>query len=218
MPYPNLALAVVMQRTRLDNRWQSEKWEPIGVLPDSSEPGSAPRVLRQDSLNTQWLHPGFKLELFHDESEGYYLNLYSPQPYVFVNWLEEDGKGAVPVALVEAQARVGEGHGCTAACRTRNQDAPGHRPRGGAAGSKDGIATGRYAEGARLRVPGFLAPWSGREATPVRAEKAFSRSAFQRDGRARHVHRRLFQAGPDFGGDAEVAEASEPAALPRGSR
>ncbi|TMG75730.1 MAG: DUF3305 domain-containing protein, partial [Betaproteobacteria bacterium] len=77
MPYPNLAVAVVMERTRLDNRWQSEKWEPIGVLTDSSEPGSAPRVLRQDGLSTQWLHPGFKLELFHDESEGYYLNLYS---------------------------------------------------------------------------------------------------------------------------------------------
>jgi len=25
---------------------------------------------------------------FHDESEGYYLNLASPQPFVFVNWLD----------------------------------------------------------------------------------------------------------------------------------
>src|SRR6266480_1479753 len=129
----------------------------------------------------------------------------------------EQGQGAVPVALVAAQARFGEGRGCAAACRARNQDAPGHRPRGGETGSKDGIAAGRYAEGARLRVPGFLAPWSGREATPVRAEKALSRSTFQRDGRARHVHRRLFQAGPDPGADAEVAEAGEPAAFSGGS-
>src|SRR5256885_10765225 len=57
MPYPNLAIAVVMERTQLDNRWQSEKWEPIGVLADSSGPGSAARVLRQDSVSTQWLHP-----------------------------------------------------------------------------------------------------------------------------------------------------------------
>lgn len=112
MPYPNLAFAVVMQRTQLDNRWQSEKWEPIGVLPDSSESGSAPRVLRQDSSSTQWLHPGFKLELFHDESEGYYLNLYSPQPYVFVNWLEEEGKGvpqSVTVSYNEAARQMDGG-------------------------------------------------------------------------------------------------------------
>ena len=57
MPYANLVVAVVMQRTQLDNRWQSEKWEPIGVLTDSSEPGAAARVLRQDSASTQWLHP-----------------------------------------------------------------------------------------------------------------------------------------------------------------
>src|SRR5436190_8560556 len=70
----------------------------------------------------------------------------------------EHGQGAVPVALVAAQARFGEGHGCTAACRTRNQDAPGHRPRGGAAGSKDGIATGRYAEGLASEYQDFLRP------------------------------------------------------------
>jgi len=112
MPYPNLAVAVVMQRTQLDNRWQSEKWEPIGVLPDSSEPGAAARVLRQDRASTQWLHPGFKLELFHDESEGYYLNLYSPQPYVFVNWLEESGKGvpqSVTVSYNEAARQMDGG-------------------------------------------------------------------------------------------------------------
>ncbi|HYT15948.1 MAG TPA: DUF3305 domain-containing protein [Burkholderiales bacterium] len=100
MPYPNLAVAVVMECTQLDNRWQSEKWEAIGVLPDSSEPGSAPRVLQQDGLSTQWLHPGFRLELFHDEAEGYYLNLYSPHPYVFVNWLDEDGKGVPKMVTV----------------------------------------------------------------------------------------------------------------------
>jgi len=112
MPYPNLAVAVVMQRTQLDNRWQSEKWEPIGVLTDSSGPGSAVRVLRQDGESTQWLHPGFKLELFHDESEGYYLNLYSPRPYVFVNWLEEDGKGvpqSVTVSYNEAARQMDGG-------------------------------------------------------------------------------------------------------------
>src|SRR5213594_3451420 len=84
----------------------------------------------------------------------------------------EHGQGAVPLALVAAQARFGEGPGRGAAGRTRNQGAPGRRRiRRAATGGKDGIAAGRYAEGARLRVHGFLAPRSGREAAPVRAEK-----------------------------------------------
>jgi len=116
MPYPILAVAVVMERTPLVNqRWESEKWEPIGVVPDFAEPGTQPRVLVQDASRAQWLYPGFKLELFHDEAEGYYLNLSSRKPFVFVNWLEENGAG-VPKSvtasyneaarLLDAGARV----------------------------------------------------------------------------------------------------------------
>src|SRR5258706_14589981 len=104
-----------MERTPLaDKRWQSEKWEPIGVVPDSSGPGAAPRALLENEARAQWLHPGFKLELFRDEAEGYYLNLSSQRPFVFVNWLEEEGAG-VPksvtvgynyaASLVDAGAR-----------------------------------------------------------------------------------------------------------------
>jgi len=101
MPYPSLAVAVVMERTALEkNRWASEKWEPIGVLPDSDREGTAPRLLHEDGRSAQWLHPGFTLELFHDESEGYYLNLASPQPFVFVNWLDETGAGVPKLVTV----------------------------------------------------------------------------------------------------------------------
>ena len=101
MPYPSLAVAVVMERTALEkNRWSSEKWEPIGVLPDSDREGTAPRLLHEDGRRAQWLHPGFTLELFHDESEGYYLNLASPQPFVFVNWLDETGAGVPKLVTV----------------------------------------------------------------------------------------------------------------------
>jgi hypothetical protein len=116
MTYPSLAVAVVMERTPLqDSRWETEKWEPIGVLPDQSEPGASPRALVQDAACAQWLYPGFKLELFHDEAEGYYLNLSSLKPFVFVNWLEEGGVGVpkrVTVSyneaarLLDAGARV----------------------------------------------------------------------------------------------------------------
>ena len=101
MPYPNLAVAVVMERTAVqNNRWQSEKWEPIGVLPDAPGDGTAPRLLHEDARSARWLHPGFTLELFHDESEGYYLNLASPQPFVFVSWLDESGTGVPKLVTV----------------------------------------------------------------------------------------------------------------------
>jgi len=112
MAYPSLAVAVVMERTRLDNRWQSEKWEPVGVLPDLDKDEAAPCLLQEDAAHTRWLHPGFKLELFHDEAEGYYLNLASPQPYVFVNWLQEEGAGvpkSVTVSYNEAARQMDGG-------------------------------------------------------------------------------------------------------------
>jgi hypothetical protein len=112
MSYPVLAVAVVMERTPLANRWRSEKWEPIGVVPDTNEPGAAPRVLMDNSSRAQWLHPGFKLELFHDEAEGYYLNLHSPRPYVFVNWLEDAGAGvprSITVSYNEAARQMDGG-------------------------------------------------------------------------------------------------------------
>src|SRR5260221_2651917 len=116
MSQTRLAVAVVMERTPLeDKRWQSEKWEPIGVVPDSSEPGAQPRALVQSEACAQWLHPGFELERFHDQPECYYLNLSSQKPFVFVNWLEEEGAGvpkSVTVSyneaarLMDAGARV----------------------------------------------------------------------------------------------------------------
>src|SRR5262245_45327835 len=110
MPYPSLAVSVVMERTPLENnRWESEKWEPIGVVPDMGEPGAPPRALVQDSSRSQWLYPGFKLQLFHDEAEGYYLNLSSQKPFVFVIWLEEGGAGvpkAVTVSYNEAARQL----------------------------------------------------------------------------------------------------------------
>jgi hypothetical protein len=90
-----------MERTAVENnRWQSEKWEPIGVLPDTHDDGAAPSLLHEDARSARWLHPGFTLELFHDESEGYYLNLASPQPFVFVSWLDESGAGVPKLVTV----------------------------------------------------------------------------------------------------------------------
>ena len=77
--------AVIMQRTALNNRWASEKWEAGSVVPDIN-PGAAPRVILQNAEMTQVLFAGLQITLQPDEAEGYYMNITSPQPKVFVLW------------------------------------------------------------------------------------------------------------------------------------
>jgi len=86
-PYP---LAVVMERLRLANRWGSEQWEAKGVVRDPRSTQSSGETLFDDGRSTQFLFPGFELKLRPDEAEGYFLNITSPQPKVFVLWRKDD--------------------------------------------------------------------------------------------------------------------------------
>ena len=93
---PTFPLAVVTQRRPAQSRWADSIWELHGVVPD---PGGATRLLRDDGAFVQWLHPGFKLVLHRDETEGYYLNVSGAQPRVFVLWRMEEGESGQPNAL-----------------------------------------------------------------------------------------------------------------------
>lgn len=96
MSRPKRHVAVVMQRRALDNRWQSEVWEPFGVL-DAEEAAASPMAEVRRLLDTpglsQWLHPPLELTLFRDEAEGYFHNVCSEAPKVFVRWQMLDGQG-----------------------------------------------------------------------------------------------------------------------------
>jgi hypothetical protein len=97
MEKPRKTLAVIMQRRETRNRWESVQWQPWAVL-ESPEPAGPPRLLVQEGGLAQWLHPGFELLLHRDEAEGYYLNVSSGSPRVFVLWrIEEDM--AVPLQV-----------------------------------------------------------------------------------------------------------------------
>src|SRR5205814_953319 len=87
-------VAVIMQRRPMDNRWQSEIWEAVGVLADYDAPGEA-RVIVEQAGATQWLYPGFEMVLHRSESEGYYHNVSTQEPRVFVMWRMEQER-AVP--------------------------------------------------------------------------------------------------------------------------
>jgi hypothetical protein len=98
---PSLQVAVVMRRERVPgamSRWQPWRWVLHDVtghdlLPHAEHFGFEPRCLRQTEDEQIWLHPGFTVELFKDDAEGYYLNATSPAPCWFVLWRMEEEPG-----------------------------------------------------------------------------------------------------------------------------
>ena len=92
-----------MQRRPAQSRWADTVWELHGVLPD---PGGAARTLRDDGAFLQQLHPGFKLVLHKDETEGYYLNVSAPHARVFVLWRME-GEQALPLDVTVSSEEAG---------------------------------------------------------------------------------------------------------------
>ena len=102
MPLPRFPVDVLMERVPIASRWASDKWQPAAVLPAGLpgvdldiEPG-VPECRADGPEGTQWRFPGFALELYRSEAEGYFLNLTAPQPKVFVLWRTFDD--GAPVA------------------------------------------------------------------------------------------------------------------------
>lgn len=93
-----LAVAVIMERRRLDNPWVDEAWEAVGVLPSFDENDAAPRAIVSEDDRQHWRSGGLAIELFRDEAENYFLNMSAPIPKVFVMWRKEDD-GARPMAV-----------------------------------------------------------------------------------------------------------------------
>jgi hypothetical protein len=90
MQRPSIEVAVVMRRRRTSSRWQPWQWALAEVVPQEAAFGTEPRLLRKSEDEERWLHPGFTVELFRDDAEGYYLNATTPAPCWFVLWRMED--------------------------------------------------------------------------------------------------------------------------------
>ena len=90
MAPPSLRVAVVMERETAPNRFEDWRFRIAEVVPHEDAFGEGPRVLRDDGRLRRTLHPGFALELFVDQADGYYLNLSSGAPVWFVVWRIDD--------------------------------------------------------------------------------------------------------------------------------
>lgn len=85
-----MSIAVIMERRELASRWVSHTWSAAGVeLPDVT--GEFVETLGGSHFQR---HTGYTVELFRDESEGYYLNVATGDPKVFVMWRQEEGQDA----------------------------------------------------------------------------------------------------------------------------
>ena len=93
VPKPSLDVAVVMRKERIFgamSQWQTWRWVLAEVLADEEGFGEQPRLLLKSEDEERWLYPGFKVELFTDDAEGYYLNITTPAPCWFVLWRMEE--------------------------------------------------------------------------------------------------------------------------------
>src|SRR3954462_12879973 len=100
---PSLQVAVVMRRERIDNRWQAWRWILHEVVMHEPAFGTEPRRILADDREERWLHPGYTVELWRDDAEGYYLNATTPAPCWFVLWRMEESPtiDAEPLARPE---------------------------------------------------------------------------------------------------------------------
>ena len=87
---PAITVAVVMEREASPNRWEDWRHSIADVVLDEGGFGAEPVVLRDDGQVRRTLYPGFTIELFRDEGEGYHLNLSSGAPAWFIVWRADD--------------------------------------------------------------------------------------------------------------------------------
>jgi hypothetical protein len=87
---PAITVAVVIERERAPNAYEDWRFRIVDVVPNEDAFGSEPRVLRDDGEVQRTLHPGFVVELFRDQAQGYHLNLASGAPVWFVVWRIDD--------------------------------------------------------------------------------------------------------------------------------
>jgi len=102
---PRFPVAVVIERIPLVNRWVSEQWRIVAVVPDDREASEAAAVERIDAEGgTRWIVGGHAIELNRTEAEGYFLNISAPEPKAFVMWRNrEAGDDAADGIAIAAQ-------------------------------------------------------------------------------------------------------------------
>jgi hypothetical protein len=196
---PSVRVAVLMEREHQPNRWEDWRHRIAEVLPDEGAFGTEARLLRDDGKTASFLFPGFELELFKDESEGYYLNLSAGTPVWFVMWRvdDEDPSRARPEIVsvsyneagrwLDAQERVDNvplHPRCATGCRPTWTSTTGPSPRSASARSR---SSAPRSAGAAAEPPEPPVPSDRQEFQHGRRRLLLALVAAQNAGRARRA-------------------------------
>lgn len=101
---PRLTVAVVMRREPVAGpqaRWMPWRWVLADVLPQAElglpdEVTTAQRIEDTQAAEAEaegvahWVFPGLVIELYRDDAEGYFLNLSTERPGVWVMWRPDE--------------------------------------------------------------------------------------------------------------------------------
>ena len=87
---PTQKVSIILERVAMESRWATHRWDLAGVVPDV---GGDPDVVVDTEALVRKLYPGFELGLYRDEAEGYYLNVSSEVPSVFVSLRNDEASG-----------------------------------------------------------------------------------------------------------------------------
>jgi hypothetical protein len=91
---PGRRVAVILERRTVASRWATHEWQVASVISDVE---GVPRVILERDGVLQKVFPGHTVTLYRDEAEGYYLNVSSDRPCVFVSLrTPEEGGDPVP--------------------------------------------------------------------------------------------------------------------------
>ena len=91
---PTQKVSVILERVAVESRWATHRWDLAGVVPDLG--GDLQTIVDSEALLRK-VYPGFEVGLYRDEAEGYFLNVSSDAPSVFVSLrLDEAGGDPYP--------------------------------------------------------------------------------------------------------------------------
>jgi hypothetical protein len=92
---------VAFRKRAVQSRWVDFEWEPISAeISDRVESLPCEEVSVGDEARWRWR--GCEMDLHPSEGEGYWLNLTSESPCVFVMWRMEEGETIPKPAVVTA--------------------------------------------------------------------------------------------------------------------
>ena len=107
-----IPVAVVLQRTiDRSKKWVWPQWEVFAVIAGQHiDRSDQPLVIHDDGIHRRYLRGGLVLHLYKDGSEGYWYNLLSEPPYLFVVCDGEQGDDEVQPAFITANQDEANGY------------------------------------------------------------------------------------------------------------